>query len=171
MISLVCKTIKDLSKSEIRNICYLKNTEWNYGMRSQFEWFKRNVKKNDLHNLLLLNGKLIGYTFLRKRICYFANRKSIYFLLDCLVIKKKMRKKNFSNLLMSFNNNIITSNKKISFLFCYDDLLNFYKKLNWVLLKKDKVKILDNPYNGNCMFYNNDDFFNVNSYVKMYIYK
>jgi hypothetical protein len=36
---------------------------------------------------------------------------------------------------------------------------------------KDKVKILDNPYNGNCMFYNNDDFFNVNSCVKMYIYK
>ena len=75
MISLVCKTIKELSKSEIRNICYLKNSEWNYGMRSQFEWFKSNVKKNDLHNLLLLNGKLIGYTFLRKRICYFANRK------------------------------------------------------------------------------------------------
>ena len=82
-----------------------------------------------------------------------------------------MRKKNFSNLLMSFNNNIIMFNKKISFLFCYDDLLNFYKKFNWVFLKKDKVKILDNPYNGNCMFYNNDDFFNVNSHVKMYIYK
>ena len=56
-----------LKKKQIKEICLLKDEEWKFGMKSQLNWFNKNIKKNDIHNLFYLKAKLIGYTLLRKR--------------------------------------------------------------------------------------------------------
>ena len=60
LISL--KTVQ-LSKDKITKICKLKDTNWKFGIKSQLKWFKDNVKKNDIHNLLYFKSKLISFTF------------------------------------------------------------------------------------------------------------
>ena len=67
MITITSKPTKKLSKDEIKKICILKNSWWKFGFKSQLNYFKNNIKPNDLHNCLYINNQLIGYTLLRKR--------------------------------------------------------------------------------------------------------
>ena len=59
----------NLTRIQIKSICELKEKEWKFGINSQIKWFKKNIKKNDIHNLFYIKSKLIGYTLLRKRTC------------------------------------------------------------------------------------------------------
>ena len=63
------KTIitKKLKRLDIKKVCILKDTQWKFGLKSQLEWFKKNIKVNDVHILLKRDNNLIGYTLLRKR--------------------------------------------------------------------------------------------------------
>ena len=92
---------KKLLDQEIKEICLLKDKEWGFGLKSQIKWFRNNVKKYDINNLLYLKSKLIGYTLLRKRTYKLKNssKKNKYLLFDTLIIDKKYRKKTFK-----FNN-------------------------------------------------------------------
>ena len=63
--SLSSLNLKKLSKREIYEICKLKNSFWRYGLKNNLEWFKKNVFKDDLHIILKLNKKIIGYNLLR----------------------------------------------------------------------------------------------------------
>ena len=100
---------KKLKKKQVKEICILKDKEWKYGIKSQTKWFEDNVKKNDLHNLLYIKNKLIGYTLLRKRTYKINNSisKKNYLLFDTLIIDKNYRKKKYSSVLMNFINRII----------------------------------------------------------------
>ena len=142
MIKLISKKTSKLSNKEIRSICLLKNTYWKYGINSQVTWFKKNVKSFDVHNMLLINKKLVGYTLLRvrKMKSHFISK---YFLFDTLIIKKEFRKTKLSNSIMNFNNSIIKKNKKISFLVCEKKLIKYYNKYGWVKLNKKKIRVMD----------------------------
>ena len=81
---LLSKKTKQLKKKQISNICKLKNTHWNTGFKSNMEWFKKNVKSNDIHNLIYYNSRLIGYTLLRIRTFYLGTvKKNIFILILC----------------------------------------------------------------------------------------
>ena len=72
---LLSKKTKQLKKKHIHNICKLKNSFWNYSFKSNLSWFKKNVKSNDIHNLIYYNSKIIGYTLLRFRTFYLGKVK------------------------------------------------------------------------------------------------
>ena len=153
-------TTSKLSNNEIKQICLLKNQHWKFGINSQFKWFKNNVKKFDLHNLLYIKSKLVGYTLLRKRTYKIKNLKNNnhYLLFDTLVIDKKFRGMKFSNLLMSFNNEIIKLSGFSSFLICRNKLIDFYKKNNWNKLNKKSFSVEDHQFSSNGMIFNKKEF-------------
>jgi hypothetical protein len=158
MIYLCSLKYKELSKKNIFNICKLKNEYWQYGLSANLKWFKKNIKKNDIHNLLFLNQKLIGYTLLRKRIA-FAKYKQItkkinYLYFDTLIIKKNFRKCNYGKILMDFNSNIIIRQKLHSFLICHYRTINYYKKFHWVSLNKKEFKLIDHKSSLTGMVFN-----------------
>lgn len=163
LISL--NTLK-LNKKEITQISKLKDTQWRFGLKSQLEWFKKNIKKNDIHNLLYIKSKLIGYTLLRRRLYNTNNqfKKKKYILFDTLIIHKDHRKKKLSDLMMFFNNTIIKETGLFSFLICKNDLINFYEKNNWIKLDKKKIKLVDHQSSTNGML------FNTNKIQKYYFY-
>jgi len=139
--SFISKTSNKLSKIQIKSICKLKNQEWKFGIKSQIDWYYKNVKQNDIHNLFFINSKLIGYTFLRKRTCVVekmprAKIFSKYLYFDTLILDKKFRKKKLSNLMMNFNNSVIKHSGYFSFLICKCKSLSFYKKNGWIKLKR-----------------------------------
>ena len=74
--SIHSKKTFQLKKSEIIQICKLKNSFWKFGLRSNLEWFRNNIKRNDIHNLIFINFKLIGYTVLRINSLY-KNKKKL----------------------------------------------------------------------------------------------
>ena len=153
MIRLISKKTINLSNKEIRSICLLKNTHWKFGINSQITWFKKNVKPFDIHNMLLVNKILVGYTSLRVRKIK-SHFISKYFLFDALIIKKEFRKKRLSNSFMKFNSSIIKKNKKISFLTCEKKLIKYYRKYGWVKLDKNKIRIMYGKLNEAVMIFN-----------------
>ena len=146
MISLINKTTKNLRKTEINEICKLKNFEWKYGFNSQKSWFKKNIKLKDFHNILLIKKKIYGYTCLRKRTYRIDKKNYKNLLFDTLIVNSSLRKNGFGKLIMIFNNYIIKKNKLPSFLVCRKKTLNFYKDNNWRQLKNKNFKIMDQKF-------------------------
>lgn len=159
MISLINKTTKNLKKKEIIEICKLKNLEWKYGFNSQKSWFIKYIKSYDFHNMLIIKKKIYAYTCLRKRICKHDKKKIKYLLFDTLIVRNSVRKKGMGKLMMDFNNYIIHKKDLPSFLVCRKKTINFYKKNNWIKIKNNKFKIMDNNYpNQYGMIFNHKKF-------------
>ena len=159
-----------LTNIEIKQICSLKNKQWKFGIKSQLKWFKNNIKKFDLHNLLYIKSRLAGYTLLRKRTCKIVNLKknTHYLLFDTLVIDKKYRGMNLSDLLMSFNNTIIKLSSFSSFLICSNELVGFYKKNNWTKLNNKDFNVIDHSFSSNGMVFNKrEDFKKFSFYINI----
>ena len=104
--------------------------------------------------MMFINSELIGYTLLRRRRCLVNKVLKKYLLFDTLVLDKKYRNKKLSNLIMYFDNEIIKQNKKLSFLICKKDLVDFYKKFNWKLIKNNNISIPDHSFSTNGMIFN-----------------
>jgi len=172
MIKLVSKFTKDLSVNNIKEICLIKDTHWKFGLKSQLNWFKNNIKSYDIHNCFYIRNHLIGYTLLRKRKLEISGKKMDYLLFDTLIIRKNLRKKKLSYLMMLFNNNIIKCNKKMSFLICKNELVSFYKKIFWKKLNKEKLKIMDHTFDTNGMLFNFSNKLNkIKKPIKIYFNK
>jgi len=145
-----------LKNNQIKSICLLKDKQWKFGIKSQIKWYRKNIKKNDIHNLFYIKSKLVGYTLLRKRTYEIRslNKRTNYLLFDTLIIDKKYRGKNLSNLLMSFNNTIINQSGYSSFLICKKELVNFYKKNKWIKINDKNIKVGDHLFSTNGMMFN-----------------
>tara|TARA_B100000780_G_scaffold270516_1_gene230423 strand:+ start:147 stop:659 length:513 start_codon:yes stop_codon:yes gene_type:complete len=148
MITLKSLKTIELKKKDIKEICNLKNTFWKFGFDSNFLWFKKHIKKIDIHNLLYLRNELVGYTLLRNRSVFLNNNKKKYLYFDTLIIKKKFRNLKLSKILMTFNNEIIISKNKHSLLMCNFKLISFYKKFKWKVMSNKKIIILDHKIEG-----------------------
>ena len=167
--SIHSKKTFQLKKNEIVQICKLKNSFWKFGLRSNLDWFRNNIKRNDIHNLIFTNFKLIGYAVLRVNSLLKIKNKIKYFYLDTLIIDKKYRFTNLSSILMTFNNQIILNNKKISFLICQKQMIKFYKKFCWRLLNKKYFTVKDHKFSSYGMFFNNK--FKTKTKYDIYIYR
>lgn len=165
-IKLISKKTIKLKKIEINQICKLKMENWGYSLGNQLSWFKKNILKNDLHNLIIKDNKIIGYTCLRKRNFLLENNSKNFLLFDTLVIKKKYQKKNLGNILMNFNNKIIKKNKISSYLLTSRSKILFYKKNKWKI-KTNNYLFASKKLNNKILMYfnskiiNKEIFFNV----------
>ncbi len=146
MIRLISINTKKLKIKEIFQICRLKNTKWNYGVKSQFTWFKKNIKKKDIHILLYIKNNLAGYLSLREKFYILKknkkNFKKKFLLFDTFIIEKKFRKKKLSYLLMLSALYIIRKKKILSFLICKKSSLFYYLKFSWIKIPKFTINVL-----------------------------
>lgn len=145
-INLISLKTKNLKKKQILSICKLKNSFWRWTIPNQLEWYKKNVKKTDINNMLMLDNKLVGYTLLRKRIAYVKNKPLIYYYFDTFILSRKTRHKGFGKTFIQFNNEILNKLKKHSFLICTKKAISFYLKNDWKILPKNKFKIMDHKH-------------------------
>ena len=154
-MEIVFKSIqtKDLKKKHIIQICKLKNIYWKFGIQNQLNWFKNNIRNNDIHNLCFQNNTLIGYTALRKGI-YESNKiRNKFLLFETLIIDKSKQNLKFGTLMMNYNNFIINSYKQSSFLVCKKKLINFYKKFGWKNIDNRDYMTVYKSFNCSAMTY------------------
>lgn len=144
-MKIIEKLTNNLTKEEINQIIKLKNSHWNFGLKSQIEWFKKkiNIKKKDIHIFIKNKKNIIGYVQLGNRKFNIKKNSQKYLLFRTLIISKKFRKKLLSKKIMNRVVKIINSKKIICFLTCQKELVKFYNKYNWKKLKKSEFKILD----------------------------
>ena len=132
---------KNLTNKNIYDICILKETHWKFGLNSQLNFFKENIKPFDLHNCCFLNEKLIGYTLLKNKSFKKKDIKINFIHFDTLILDKNFRNKKIGNKLMSFNNDKIIAQKLPAFLICNKKMKNFYIKNLWKKANNDYKKI------------------------------
>ena len=135
MLNITCTPTTKLKKNIINEIISLKNNHWKYNIKLQKKFFLENVKKKDLHIMLLINKKIIGYVCLRRAKCFIKKNKKNYLHFDTFIIEKKFRKKNYAQLLMRFTNKVIETLNTFSILYCNQNLIKFYKKFKWKITK------------------------------------
>lgn len=167
MLKLLSIKTHQLKKDQINQILLLKNEHWEFGKKSQYNHFKKNYLKNDINNCLYLNNNLIGYTALKYRS--FSIKKK-YLLFDSLIIKKKFRNKNYSKILMEFNNFIISNNNNSSFLICEKKMIKFYNIFKWSVVNKKKFSLLDHKMKKSLMSFN-FNFFPLKKKIFLYLNK
>ncbi len=145
---------KNLGKNFLDKIISLKSQKWKFDKKSQLAFFKKNYSGSDIHNLLFLNRKLIGYTALKKS--YFMNTqlkkskiKNNCLVFDAFIIDKSLQKNNLSEILMCFNKSIIHSINLPTFLICNKRLSYFYKKNDWSRIEDKKIELPDKFKNLN----------------------
>lgn len=134
---------KEINKKYIESLCELKNSFWKFGLQSNKKWFLENVKTDDLNLFLKKNKDLIGYTLLRKRTFKQNEKKKYFFYLDTLITSKKIRNRGYGQLLLAYNNFIIKQNRLTGFLLCKKKNIDFYRKMGWKLISKNKFRILN----------------------------
>ena len=140
-----CEVIlhSNLSKNNLKNIIHLKKQEWKYEINSHKKWIKNKIKDNDIHILLKLNNKIIGYTMLRilKIRSYLKYKKIIYF--DTYIIDKTLRGKKISPYLMQEAIKQINRKKILAVLRCKKNLEKYYKNFKWKDVGQ-RIKFNDN---------------------------
>jgi len=151
---ILSKQKKDISIQDLKLICNLKDQKWNHGIKSQINWFKKNVKSKDIHNLLFIKKVLVGYVLLRERSCIKNENIKKFLLFDTLIIKEKYQNKGYAKIMMNFTNKMIRKKKMASFLICEKEMIRFYQKFDWFLLKNSSFKIMDHDFSSNGMAFN-----------------
>ena len=167
----------ELKPEQISQILRLKESNWIFGIQSQENWFKQNAFPDDVHNLMLVNKEIKGYTFLGNRsleisIDSIKTKKSNYFLFSTLILDKKYR--HFINLskLMKLNNKIIKKFKKPSFLLCKKEKANMYRYFGWRKLENTSFSVPDHKNDLIGFVFNiNDIKFNKEKKIRFFCYK
>ena len=139
----------ELSKAYINQILKLKESYWKYGIKSQQNWFHKNAFPNDIHNLMLINNEIKGYTFLANRNLEIKeeSKKFNYLLFSTLILDKSFREFNNLSNLMRLNHKIINDSKIPSFLLCKENKIKMYKYFGWTKLQKNLFNVPDHKSN------------------------
>ena len=158
-MNIKLKSLKsiNLKKNELSQILKLKNSHWKTSINEQKKWFKKNINPNDIHNIIYLNNKIVGYNCLRNM--RLIQKRNKYLLFDTIIIKKVYRKLKLGSLLMEQNNKIIKKKKIAALLLCDQKKIKFYKKNKWKLVnqrlyRKKKIKKYLMSFNDTKLFFN-----------------
>ena len=168
MKDYILKVIKGLKDPvEIKNICKLKDEVWKHGFHKQMNWFEKVVKKKDIHFIIKINKKVVGYLLLRPRTFKYKKDKRIkgkYFLFDSFVVKKNYRGMGLGLKLMNAAKKKILQKNYFSILTSKQKDILFYKKEGWKVSKK--IKILDHPDKWPILIFNKkyNKFLDINFY-------
>lgn len=134
-------------------IAYIKNLSWNYGIESQLKWLENNLVAEDLHIMAYTEGELVAYlNLVNRKIIVNGIEKQVLGIGNVCAGEKG---KGYGKLLMQGLGQFLNREGKIGVLFCKEQLVPFYKKHDWQLVEKNKVKTTyPNTSGAEIMIYN-----------------
>jgi len=134
-ISKICVIGSDL----IFYICKFKNLYWNYGIDSQLSFFKKYMREQDKHFLILHFDKIIGYGCVRPRRFNY---------IDTILIDKDYRGYGYGGKLMKW----IMEEESKKLLLCKNENIGFYEKYGFII--QNRIHFIDKDIKGlNVMTY------------------
>lgn len=153
----------DIRQPELDEIIGLKSIAWPYPYDRQLDWIRKNLRDDDLHLLLYKSEIAIGY----------LNLRSIDIAINTTVVRAfgvgnvcvKDRGKGYGKELMIQSNELIKKSGNVGLLFCKQHFVEFYQKVDWILIDRKKVNIRTDNRIVHTMIYNHYAFVNELEYA------
>jgi len=158
---MIIKYIKhaDVTLSDINEIVKIKMTAWHYPENEQIAWIRNNIQPNDIHVLLLdENNRAVAYLNLVVIDIIINESKTDAYGIGNVCATEKG--KGYGSLLMQEINNFFQRNNAIGLLFCKDNLVRFYFRFKWKIVKTPELSTRLNREQINTMIYNYNNYIN-----------
>lgn len=135
MLSIDFIKHKDISQEFLAAIAGLKAIRWHYPIAQQLDWMAANIEPEDWHLLLKSNGALVAY----------MNLVQVQPVIDGAPVTAlgignvctRESGKGYGNHLMEAVNRFLQEQQLYGMLFCKDHLIPYYKKFDWILIRKE----------------------------------
>lgn len=129
----------DIDRECMNKIVALKQQHWNYSYDSQINWMDENIRKDDEHLCMKLNGELIAYLNLTEIFCTTDKLSIKAWGVGNVCVDKRYSKKGFGTALMTATNSFIKEQNRNGILLCHENLIPFYEKSGWMQLNGNMV--------------------------------
>ena len=150
MYSIYTVKHSEATTLDLERAITLKSVAWPYSKDSQMQWIKNNLKPEDIHVFLLEDGEYIAYLNIAMVQVKINGTPTICAGIGNVCSSRKGGGKN----LMILTNDFITDLNIPGILFCRDNLVEFYNKYNWFLLRSEQVTLSHLGEGINTMVYN-----------------
>jgi len=147
---------KNISTKQLVEIIKIKTAAWPFSFNEQFKWIHTNLKKDDIHVLLMSNSNnAIAYLNLIWIDIVINDVKSKALGIGNVCALKKRH--GHGAKLINEVNYYLVNQELIGLLFCNEKLVTFYENQGWNLISKDSILIIkDLKPNINTLLFNFD---------------
>lgn len=145
----------DISGDILNEVIRLKSICWPYSYDDQLKWMHENLKGSDIHVLLSLDDRHVGYLNLIE-INVVINGKTVSGL-GVGNVCSEIRGNGWGTELMLRTNNILRKYRKTGLLFCRNRLVNFYGMCKWKKIDSSKMSVKFDCINIVSMYFNYDE--------------
>lgn len=133
----------------IDNIVAIKEGPWPHGRTSQLAWIEQNLRPDDEHCVLRVEGDVVAYATLSRlatcapHSCQIGGMQvpSTILGLGCVCSSTQKKGLGWGRSLVSLASSDIRNRGFAGLLFCRDELVGFYSRLSWQLWDKGCVLV------------------------------
>ncbi len=157
---MIWRIIKNdsLSDEDKLRIAEIKNQHWPYGISSQLEWMKKNIKDEDYHLIgedRPYSSFLLSYSTLSRLFVNIDDTNYEAIGVGGVCVSKSILHCGMGKQLMEEVDCFIRKQGKPGILLCQDKVVEFYMKYNWMLVDFNSAKVAGMPYYYNIMTLDN----------------
>ena len=139
MMDLQIVNHKDILFRDILRAVAIKSVAWPYPVESQVKWIIENIKPEDKHVFLTDDGNDEGYMTLSPVNGHINGELVNFYGVGCVCSAKPGQ--GYGKVLVESVNEYLNNNQCRGLLFCKQNLIDFYRRFDWVLVQSDKVHI------------------------------
>jgi predicted GNAT family N-acyltransferase len=148
---------RDLSQKKLIEFCKIKSKSWSYSLESQEIWISENIKPDDFHLILRDEGQIVSYLSIIDTSFFIDDIQYHGFGVGSVCTAYKG--KGYGGKIIESANNFIYKKRGYGLLFCKDFLIDFYKKYDWCLIDRNRVKFRVDLLEINTMTFNAHEVF------------
>lgn len=143
-----------ISRNDLMRIAKLKDQHWPNGIASQLEWMRNNVFERDDHLIGEDEDGIKAYITLSCLDITIDEIKQHATGVGCVCVDKRLQGIGIGKELVSEANRFIINHDATGILLCKDELVDFYSKCKWEVLRYQEAKVAGRNYNYNIMHFN-----------------
>ena len=144
----------DLNFESEKDIIAIKQEHWNHSKDSQKKWLHSNLKNDDMHLLLYVDGQLSAYLNLVNIAVCIDEKKIDALGIGNVCVDKCRIRKGYGRKIVQRANEIIIEKNKIGILLCKESLEGFYSRLDWQKIRCNDVSVADKDFDKTIMLFN-----------------
>jgi predicted GNAT family N-acyltransferase len=123
---------KDITKKDLISILRFKDNIWSYGIESQISWIKKNIRNSDIHVYISKKKEIVAYANLIDGVS--MNLNNLVGIGNISVLEK-FRGNGYGSILIKIILFYLKTQKKDAILICKKNLISFYKKNGFKVIK------------------------------------
>lgn len=122
----------EITETDIRQICALKNQSWPHSMESQLAWWKRNTAADDILVTVVRKGSILAFLRLRSREILVNGARLGALCVSEVCVEKSNRGRGIGAQLINLaSDRVKQTASSIGYLLCRDTQRPFYEACGW----------------------------------------